>query len=139
MITQTLCLSYLQEILEGVHEDTDTYKIALYTNAATLDKNTTAYSGTDEVPNGSGYTTGGETLSGFAASIDGDAAKIVFDDVSWPAASFTARGALIYNSTKANRAVCVKDFGSDKTVSGGTFTVDFNTVLPNPPIYLELA
>lgn len=123
-ITQGVTVSYKEEILEGVHESGDTYKIALYTNAATLDNTTTVYSSTNEVA-GAGYTAGGETLTGFATNSGSGKAWLSFDDVSWLAASFTCRGALIYNSTQGNKSVMVIDFGSDRTVSGGTLTVDF--------------
>jgi hypothetical protein len=127
-ITQALCNSYKQEILKGVHNDTDTYKIALFTSAASLDKTTTAYATTNEIT-GTGYTAGGVTLAGFTVSITSDTAYLDFStDPSWASASLTARGALIYNSTQGNKAVAVLDFGADFTSTNGTFTV----VLPAP-------
>lgn len=123
-ITQAFTNQAKQDFLNGVHEPGDTYKMALYTSAAALDKNTTAYTATNEVANGNGYTTGGQTLSGFTVALDGDTAYIDFtSDPSWPAASFTARGAMIYNSTQSNKAIAIFDFGADKTASGGAFTV----------------
>ena len=123
-ITSALCTSYKMQVLSGIHLAADTYKIALYTSAATLDASTTAYSGTNEVANGNGYTTGGATLSGFATSSSGTTAWLDWTvDPSWAAATFTARGCLIYNSTQANKAVAVYDFGADKTATNGTFTV----------------
>jgi hypothetical protein len=101
---------------------TDTMKIALYTNSATLDATTTAYSATNEVV-GTGYTAGGNTLTGNAISSGGTTAWITFSDSSWTTATITARGALIYDSTRANAAIAVLDFGADKTSTAGTFTV----------------
>lgn len=122
-ITQAMCSSFKQELLGGIHDlDTDTLKIALYTSAATLDASTTAYTATNEVV-GSGYTAGGNTLTGAAISLDGTTAIVDFDNTTWAAATITARGALIYNSSKANRAVAVLDFGADKTSTVGDFTV----------------
>ena len=103
----------------------DTFKIALYTSSATLGASTTAYSGTNEVANGSGYTTGGNTLTLVSPSLDGTTAILDFNDSVWSAASITARGALIYNSTQSNKAVAVLDFGADKTSTAGDFTVIF--------------
>lgn len=101
---------------------TDVYKIALYTNEATLDASTTTYDTTGEVV-ASGYTAGGETLTPTVGSSSGTA-YVSFANVSW-AGAFTARGALIYESN-TGVAVCVLDFGSDKT-STATFTVQFPT------------
>ncbi len=83
-----------------------------------------ALSATAEVANGNGYATGGQALAGFAVTLDTNTAVLDFTtDPTWPSASFTARGALIYNSTKANKAVAVLDFGADITATNGTFTV----------------
>jgi len=101
---------------------TDTMKIALYTNSATLDATTTAYSATNEVV-GTGYTAGGNTLTGNAISSGGTTAWLTFSDSSWTTATITARGALIYDSTRSNAAIAVLDFGADKTSTAGTFTV----------------
>lgn len=123
-ITTAICNSFKKEILEGVHEASDTYKMALYTSAATLNKSTTAYSSTNEVANGNGYTTGGVTLSGYTTALDTDTAYIDWTtDPSWAAASITARGCLIYNASQSNKAVAVYDFGADITSTNGTFTV----------------
>ena len=126
-ITAGICNSFKTEILQGTHLSTDTYKIALYPSTATLaPSTTTVYSSTGEVANGNGYTTGGQNLTGFTVSLDTNTAVLDFTtDPSWPAASFTARGALIYNSTKTNKAVAILDFGSDITATNGTFTVTF--------------
>ena len=122
-ITQAMCSSFKQELLGGTHDlDTDVMKIALYTSSATLDATTTTYSTTNEV-SGVGYTAGGETLSGATISLSGTTAFVDFSDVVWTSATITARGALIYNSSKADRAVAVLDFGADKTSTAGDFTV----------------
>lgn len=129
-ITQAMTTSFKQELMEGVHDfTTHTFKIALFTSAATLDATTTAYSTTNEA-SGTGYTAGGNTLTvtGGAVSTSGTTAFIDFADTSWTSASITARGALIYNSSVVgNPAVAVLDFGSDKTSTDGTFTVQFPT------------
>jgi len=129
-ITQAMPTSFKQEILVGTHNFTtstgDTFKIALYTSSATLGAGTTAYSATNEVF-GTGYVAGGNTLTSVTPTTSGTTALVDFADTSWSNASFTARGALIYNSSKSNKAVAVLDFGGDKTVSAGTFTVQFPT------------
>lgn len=125
-ITAAFCNSYKKELLDGVHEASDTYKIALFTSSATLSKSTTVYNSTNEVANGNGYTTGGATLSGFSTSLDGDTAILDWtSDPSWPASTITAAGALIYNSTQSDKACAVLDFGGDITSTNGTFTVTF--------------
>jgi len=123
-ITAAICDSYKQEILQGIHLAADTYKMALFPSSATLNKSTTAYSSAGECPNGSGYATGGVALVGYAVTIDTDTAILDFTtDPTWPAATITARGALIYNSSKGNKAVAVLDFGADITSTNDTFTV----------------
>lgn len=127
-ISQGLCTSFKAEILSGGHLSTDVYKIALYTSAASLDASTTAYSATSEV-SGTGYTAGGATLSGFSVTTSGTTAILDWTtDPSWANATITARGALIYNSSKSNKSVAVLNFTTDKTSTDGTFTV----VLPTP-------
>jgi len=123
-----MCTSFKAEILGGTHDlDTDVIKIALYTSSASLDAATTAYSSTNEVASGNGYTTGGNTLSGATISSSGTTAFCDFSDSTWSSASFTARGALIYNSSKSNKAIAVLDFGADKTSTNGDFVVQFPT------------
>lgn len=122
-ITTAICNSYKQEILEGVHDTTDTYKLALYTSAANLDATTTTYSTTNEV-SGTGYTAGGATLSGLSTGLSSGTAYLTFSDPAFSNATITARGCLIYNSSKSNKAVAVFDFGGDVTSTNGTFTVD---------------
>lgn len=107
-------------------DTTQVYKIALYTNAATLNQDTTAYTATGETT-GAGYVAGGKVLTiGVSPTNSNDISFLSFDDISWTGSTFTARGALIYlyNGT-TNPAVCVLDFGSDKTTTNGTFTVQF--------------
>jgi hypothetical protein len=124
-ITQAMCSSFKQQILLGEHDlDTDVIKIALYTSAATLSAATTAYSTSDEVV-GSGYTAGGNTLAGATVSLTGTTAFVDFTDTTWTTATITARGALIYNSSKSDKAIAVLDFGADKTSTAGDFTVQF--------------
>lgn len=122
-ITTAICNSYKQEILEGVHSNADTYKLALFTSAATMGASTTAYSTTNEA-SGTGYTAGGATLSGLTTGLASGTAYLTFSDPSWANSTITARGCLIYNASKGNKAVAVFDFGQDVTSTNGTFTVD---------------
>jgi len=124
-ITQTLCASFKQEILLGVHDlDTDVLKIALFTEAASLDANTTVYVTANETT-GTGYTAGGNTLSGVTVSLANNVAYVDFNNASWPNATFSASGALIYNATKGNKAIAVLSFGGIKTANNATFDVQF--------------
>ena len=124
-ISQGMCSSFKQQLFLGEHDlDTDTIKMALYISAATLDASTTVYTTSNEVSSsGTNYTAGGNTLTGATVSLSGTTAYVDFADTSWSSATFTARGALIYNSSKSNKAIAVLDFGSDKTATSGTFTV----------------
>lgn len=125
MITQTQTTSFKEELYEGIHDLlTDTIKIALYTAAADLGASTTAYTALNEVT-GTGYSAGGVTLTGATVQSSGTTAYVSFNSPSWPGSSFTCRGALIYNSSKANRSVAVLNFGADRTVTNQTFTVTF--------------
>jgi hypothetical protein len=124
-ITQGMCNSFKEEVLEGVHDLlTDVIKMSLYTSAADLSAATTAYVATNEVV-GAGYTAGGNTLSGATVTLDGSVAIVDFNDSTWSNATITARGALLYNSSKSNKAIAVLDFGADKSSSSGDFTVVF--------------
>jgi hypothetical protein len=127
-ITQAMCTSFKVELLQGVHNFTastgDVFKIALYTSSATLDATTTAYSATNEV-SGTGYTAGGNTLTNVTPTSSGTTAFTDFADTTWSNSTITARGALIYNSTDSDKAVCVLDFGTDKTSTSGSFTIVF--------------
>ena len=121
-ILQGMCSSFKQESWLGIHDlDTDVLKMALYTAAADLGPSTTVYTATGEV-SGLGYTAGGVTLTNVQVLLSGTTAYVTFDSPTWANASFTCRGALIYNSSKANRAIAVLDFGADKTANG-MFTV----------------
>ena len=124
-ISQGMCSSFKQQLFLGEHDlDTDTIKMALYISAATLDASTTVYSTSSEVSSsGTNYTAGGNTLTGATVSLSGTTAFVDFADTSWTTATFTARGALVYNASKSNKAIAVLDFGSDKTATNGTFTV----------------
>jgi hypothetical protein len=123
-ITAAICNSFKQELLAMTpHTAADVYKIALFTSSATLSKATTAYATTNEV-SGTGYTAGGATLSGFSVTLDTDTAILDWTtDPTWATSTITARGALIYNSSRTNKAVAVLDFGSDITSTAATFTV----------------
>ena len=130
-LTQSMVTSFKVELFGGIQDlDTDTIKIALFTSAATLNAATTAYSTTNEVV-GTGYVAGGNTLAGATISSSGTTAFVDFSDTTWTSATITARGALIYNSSKANRAIAVLDFGSDKTSTAGDFTVQMPVADPS--------
>ena len=123
MITQTQTTSFKAELYEGIHDLlTDEIKIALYTALATLNQDTTVYTTTYEVASGSGYTTGGEVAQNVTVNSSGSTAYVSFDNVVWDPASFTCRGALIYNASKDNRSIAVLNFGTDKTATN-TFTI----------------
>lgn len=130
-ISTAMCTSFKSELMSGLHDfdnpGGNTFKIALYTSSATLGASTTAYSATNEVANGSGYTTGGETLTSVSPTTSGTTAFVDFADVTWTSSTITANGALIYNNTNANRAVVVLAFGSDKSSSNGDFQIVFPT------------
>ena len=129
-ISQALCTSFKQELLQGIHDFTastgDSFKIALYTSSATLGASTTVYSATNEIT-GTGYTAGGLELTEITPVTSGTTAYVDFGDATWSSATITARGALIYNATNGNKAVAVLDFGEDKSSSAGTFEVQFPT------------
>jgi hypothetical protein len=127
-----MCTSFKKELMQGVHNFTastgNTFKIALYTSSATLSAATTAYSATNEVGNSGSYSAGGGTLTNVTPTTSGTTAFTDFADISFTSATITARGALIYNDTAAgDPAVAVLDFGSDKTSTSGTFTIQFPT------------
>ena len=125
--------SFKQEVLVGTHNFTassgDTFNLALYTNSASIDASTTAYStglSGQVSASGTGYTTGGKPLVSATPTLDGSVAICDFTSaVSWSAATITARGCLIYNTSKSDKAVCVLNFGGDKTATAGTFTIEF--------------
>ena len=127
-ITSAICNSFKQEILVGTHNFTassgDSFKLAMFTSSASLGAGTTAYSTSNEI-SGTGYTAGGQALTSVTPVLDGSTAVCDFADISFTSASFTANGCLIYNDDQSDKAVCVVAFGGDKTVSSGTFTVQF--------------
>jgi len=128
-----MCTSFKDELLEGVHDfrssGGDTFKLALYSSAATLDATTTAYTSSNEVANSGTYSAGGGTLTNVSPTTSGTTAFTDFDDISFTSATINARGALIYNSTPThtytNPSVAVLDFGGDKISTSGTFTIQF--------------
>lgn len=142
-IAQTATTSFKVELLQAVHNfgptSANTFKIALYTGAASIDATTTAYTTSGEVV-GTGYTAGGQTLTITQSPVSGNntlsvpTAYINFANVTWTNATFTARGALIYNSTQGNKSVAVLDFGADKTVNDDTFQIIFPTADANSAI-----
>jgi hypothetical protein len=139
-IAQTTTTSFRVELLQAVHNfDSDAFFIALYTGAADIGPNTTEYTSSGEA-SGTGYGPGGQQVFVSVTPTSGNnsygipTAYISFSNVSWSSASFTARGALIYNTTQGNKSVAVLDFGADKTVTDGTFTVQFPTADANSAI-----
>jgi len=133
-ITSAICNSFKTEILTAVHNFTastgNTFNLALYTSSATLSKSTTAYSATEEITNTSGtaYSAKGNALTSVTPVLSSDTAVCDFADTSWTSASFTANGCLIFNDTATgDPACCAIAFGGDKTVSSGTFTIQFPT------------
>ena len=142
-ISQTATTSFKVELLQAVHNfgptSPNTFKVALYTGAANIGPTTTVYTTSGEVT-GTGYTAGGNTLTISTSPTSGNnvsnvpTAYISFNNTSWTSATFTARGALIYNATQGNKSVAVLDFGSDKTVSNDTFQIIFPTPDANSAI-----
>ena len=130
-ITSAICTSFKVELLKGVHNFTattgNTFKIALYDSDATLGASTTAFTTSEEITNTSGtaYTSGGATLTSVTPVASSTTALCDFADVSFSSATFTANGALIYNSSATNAAVAAIAFGSDKPATNGTFTIQF--------------
>jgi len=118
-----LCISYKAEILDGIHQAGDVYMIALFTDASNISVNTAAYAPAGESV-GAGYVAGGLALAGRTVTVVGDVAFVDFADPAWPNITLAAQGALIYNATRANRAVAVINFGG--TVSSvGPYSVTF--------------
>ena len=127
-IVQTQTTSFKAELYQGIHDlTTDVIKVALYDANANLNADTTAYDTTSEIV-GTGYVAGGKTMTGITVNTSGYTAYVGFDNVTWDPGAFTARCALIYNSSKANRSIAVLDFGSDKTTTTSfTITMPSNT------------
>ena len=142
-VQQTATTSFKVELLQAVHNfgptSPNTFKVALYTAAANLGATTTVYTTANEVT-GAGYTAGGNTLVISTSPTSGNntggipTAYVSFTNTSWTGATFTCRGALIYNSTQGNKSVAVLDFGSDKTVTNDTFQIIFPTPDANSAI-----
>lgn len=128
-ISQAMPTSFKVELLTATHNFTastgDTFKIALYTSSATLGASTTAYSTSNEVPSTGNYSAGGNTLTNVTPTSSGTTAFTDFNDTTWSSATITANGALIYNSSKSDKAVAVLAFGGDKTSTNGDFTIIF--------------
>jgi hypothetical protein len=128
-ITQAVANSFKGELLQGTHNFTtgtgNVFKLALYTSAATLNSATTVYANTNEVANTGQYVTGGGVLTNVSPVVSSGVAFIDFADISFTGVTLTAMGALIYNTSATNKAVCVLDFGADKTATSGTFTIQF--------------
>ncbi len=128
-ITQAVCNTFKQELLGGTHDfdsgSGQVFKLAMYTSAATIDSSTTVYITTNEVSASGQYSAGGGTLTSQQVSLDNATAIVDFADLSFTGVTLTARGALIYNTSASSKAVCVLDFGADKTATSGTFTIQF--------------
>ncbi len=130
-ITQAIANAFKKQLLEAdmdfASASPDKFKLSLYTSSATLNSTTTAYTSTNEASAGGDYSAGGGALVGTTTSISAGVARVDFSDLSFTGVTLTARGALIYNSSSAttNAAVAVLDFGSDKTATAGTFTIQF--------------
>ena len=127
-ITQAMCTSFKTELLTATHNfatNGNAFKLALYTSSATMGATTTAYSTSQEVSNSGSYSAGGGTLTKVAPTSSGTTAFTDFSDLTFTTATITAGGALIYNDTNSDKAVCVLDFGSDKSSSSGSFTIQF--------------
>ena len=125
-----MCTSFKQELLVGTHNFTNssgnTFKLALFTNSASFNAATTAYTTTNEVGNSGSYSQGGGTLTNVTPTTTGTTAVTDFNpDVSFTTATITARGALIYNSSVSNKSIIVLDFGADKSSTAGTFSIVF--------------
>jgi len=129
-ISTAMCTSFKSELMSALHDfdnpGGNTFKIALYTSAATLGASTTVYAATNEVT-GTNYVAGGNTLTAVSPTTSGTTAFIDFADTTWSSSTITANGCLIYNNTNANRAVVSLAFGSDKSSSNGDFQIVFPT------------
>jgi hypothetical protein len=130
-ISTAFCTSFKQGLMQGLHDfdnpGGNTFKIALYTSAATLGASTTAYTTSDEVATGGNYSAGGNTLVSVTPTTSGTTAFVDFADTTWSNSTITANGALIYNSNSSNASCVVLAFGSDKSTSNGDFQIVFPT------------
>ena len=129
-ITQAMCTSFKKELMTATHDfsaASNVFKLALYTSSASLGAGTTAYTTSNEV-SGTGYTAKGAALTNVDPSTSSTTALTDFSDLTFSTATITARGALIFNdSASGDPAVCVLDFGGDKTSTNGDFTIQFPT------------
>ena len=127
--SNAICNSFKKELLEAKHNFSNpggnSFKLAMYTSAAVIGKSTTSFLTTGQVSSPSGYSSGGKALTNVGTSLATNTAITDFADLSFTGVTLTARGALIYNDTTDDRAVCVLDFGGDKTATAGTFTIQF--------------
>jgi hypothetical protein len=128
--TNAICNSFKKELLEAKHNFSTAptrykFKLAMYTSAATLGKSTTSFTTGSEVTSPAGYTSGGKALVNTGTSVASSVAITNFSNLSFTNVTLTARGALIYNTSNSNTGVAVLDFGSDKTATAGTFTIQF--------------
>ena len=125
-----MCTSFKQELLVGTHNFTassgNTFKLALYTSSASLGADTTAYTTSNEV-SGTGYTAAGAALTSVTPTTSGTTSFCDFADLTFSSSTITANGALIYNDTQSDKAVCTLAFGGDKTSTSGDFTISFPT------------
>ena len=121
MIRQGVANSWYLEIILGIHAPEDVYRFALYAADAALSAETTSYTTDGEVIGAPGYEAGGQVLVGYNAQLIGAIARLHWDTPVWPVSSITARGGLIYNASKSNRAIAVLDFGKDYVSSNGEF------------------
>ena len=130
-ISTAMCTSFKQEILVGTHNFTatsgNTFKLALFTSSATIGASTTAFDASDNEVTGTNYTSGGANLTSVTPTTSGTTALGDFADLTFSNATVTANGALIYNSSASNKAVCSLAFGGDKTSTAGDFTIQFPT------------
>lgn len=138
MIAQAVCRSYVEELLRGgLHRATDVYKIALYTSQASLSIETRGYTAVGEVPDSGTYVAGGQVMTGFVVTGEDATVSLNYTPLPhWRATTITARGALVYNATRAARAVAVLDFGEDVTSRDGLFIVEWPD--PDPLIRVRL-
>tara|TARA_R100001015_G_C4577793_1_gene134782 strand:- start:333 stop:761 length:429 start_codon:yes stop_codon:yes gene_type:complete len=129
-ITQAMCTSFKKELLEAKHNflasGGNSFKLALYTSSATINASTTAYTSSNEV-SGTGYSATGAALTNINPSSGSTTGFTDFANLTFSTVTITARGALIYNDTNSDRAVCALDFGGDKTATAGDFTITFPT------------
>jgi hypothetical protein len=134
MITGALCNSFKLELGQAIHKDEDDYFVALYLASANLDKHTTRYTPEGEHPSAGGYVARGRKLGGRRTLLDGATAILTFDSPVWRDSTIAAAGALIYNATREDRAVCVIEFDEEKRTVGAPFYL----MIPPPTADLGL-